>query len=346
MASLAKERLSFEAWSRNCAAQMLRQKSLETGAFEAARTHISQVTQGRCQFFADRPNWIARFGYSEASLGTTKFQLLSWSSDKVECYTATKRAQDLILYIPLEGSFEARHGGRSMYISPGELFFVSSIGESSRRWFGSSILLNVIIPRQTIVRLLATDFDIASDEPFDFPACANLSTREAETFCTLLETLLCDLGSEHSVFTHPGASRHAERAFLHTLIRSLPHNYSRRLEVAARPVAGPSYLRRVEAFIRNNIANDLDVDELVAVAGVSTRSLYYGFRRYRQSTPQRYVKGVRMKMAREALVASGDRPETISSIAARFGYSNAAQFSKDYRQTFGVSPSEALRDGR
>jgi len=40
-------------------------------------------------------------------------------------------------------------------------------------------------------------------------------------------------------------------------------------------------------------------------------------------------------------VFSGGNQEKISAVAARFGYGNAAQFSKDYRQMFGVSPSEA-----
>jgi AraC-like DNA-binding protein len=342
MALPAAERLKFDTWSRNCAAQMLRQKCLVTVAFEAARTHISKVTEGRCQFFADRPKMLDRFGYSEAILGTTRFQLLSWSADHVECFTTTKRAQDLILYIPLQGGFEARQGGRFIEINPGELFFVSAHGESSRRWLGSSILLNVIIPRRTIASILAADFDIASDEPFCFPPSANLSTCETESLCRLLETILCDLGSPHSVFTHPSASRHAERAFLHALIRSLPHNYSHRLEHGELPVFNPPYLKRVEVFVREHIADDLSIDELVRVAGVSTRALYYGFKRHRQTTPQRYLKTMRLKLAREALLYTGNT-EKVSAVALRFGYTNAAQFSKDYRQLFGVSPSDAQR---
>ncbi|MFN3890659.1 MAG: helix-turn-helix domain-containing protein [Beijerinckiaceae bacterium] len=346
MSSLAGERLSFETWSRNCAAQMLHQKNLETVAFETARSHISHVTEGRCQFFADRPKLLNRFGYSEASLGSTRFQRLTWSSERVECCTATKRAQDLILYIPLKGGFEARQGGRSVHINPGDIFFVSANGESSRRWLGSSILLNVIIPRLTIARLLATDFDIEPDKPFCFPASANLSTGVTESFCRLLETILCDLGSPHSVFSHPGASLHAERAFLHVLIRSLPHNYTDRLSNGNRLTSSPPYLRRIENFIHDHIADELDIAELARVAGMSIRAVYYGFRQHLQTTPQRYLKTMRLRLAREALLAANGPDEKVSRVALRFGYSNAAQFSKDYRELFGVSPSEALRGSR
>jgi AraC-like DNA-binding protein len=342
MGSLTEERQGFELWSRNCAAQMLRRRSVETRAFETARSHIARVTQGRCQFFADRPKLLERFGYSEANLGTTKFQLLSWTSEKVECLTSTSRAQDLILYIPLEGSFEVRQGGRSTQINPGELFLVSASGQSTRRWQGSSILLNVIIPRKTIAGLLAADFDIACNEPFSLPPTANLSAVETQTFCKLLESLLFDLTCEHSTFAHPGASRHAESAFLHSLVRSLPNNYSKLVAIADSTHSVPPYMKRVEAFIKANVAQPLDMTQLVRVAGVSTRTLYYGFKTFRRTTPQRYVKQLRLKMAREAMFASHGR-EKISEIALRFGYGNAAQFSNDYRQLFGVSPSETLR---
>ena len=85
------------------------------------------------------------------------------------------------------------------------------------------------------------------------------------------------------------------------------------------------------------------MDELVRAAGVSARTLYYGFRRYRGTTPQRFVKTMRLRLARDALMDCGDK-ERVSVIASRFGYGNAAQFSKDYRQMFGASPREALRD--
>lgn len=346
MGSLAQTLFSFDAWSRNCATRTLRQTRLETHAFETAQAHISRVTQGRCQFFADRPSLLDRFGYSDAMLGTTRFQLLNWRAGDVECSTATTRAEDLILYVPLQGSFEARHAGRSTLIEPGQIFFVGSSGGSSRRWLGSSALLNIIIPRKTVTRLLAGDLGIAACEPFMFPAAGSLSTPKTETLCRLLETITSDLASTHSLFSHAGAGAHMERVLLHALIRSMPHNYSGVLREAERRPTAPPYLRRVESFIRDHIGESLDINKLVRVGGVSTRTLHYGFRRFRQTTPQRYIKTLRLNLARDALLAAGDRPVKISDVAVRFGYENAAQFSKDYRNTFRMSPRETLRQGR
>jgi AraC-like DNA-binding protein len=334
--------LGFESWSQSCTKRMLLRKGLDTGSFETARSQIARITQGRCQFFTDSPKRFANFGYADASIGTTKLQFLSWQANEAECGTATVRERDFMLYIPLEGSFQAQRGASSIRTDPGQLLLVSSDGELTRRWTGPLKLLNVIIPRRTISRLLATDFAIGADEQFDFSQFATLPASESGTLLRLIDAYLLDLESDRSAFLHPSAGQHAEKAFLHALLRLLPTNGA--YDLRSSPTTAPKYLQRAEAYILRNIGSEMTLDDVIDAAAASARTVYYGFRNFRKTTPQRYIKHLRLKLARDALLDASPGRDRISEIGLRFGYLNFAQFSKDYKQMYGVTPSATLRE--
>jgi AraC-like DNA-binding protein len=50
-----------------------------------------------------------------------------------------------------------------------------------------------------------------------------------------------------------------------------------------------------------------------------------------------------MLRARRALLEAQIRGGRIGAIAATVGYGNKSQFARDYREFFGVSPTETLR---
>ena len=72
---------------------------------------------------------------------------------------------------------------------------------------------------------------------------------------------------------------------------------------------------------------------------MSPRTLQYGFRRHRGTTPLQYLKRVRLDLAREALLQARTTGERITDIAGRVGYASASRFSRDYRERFGEAPS-------
>ena len=109
--------------------------------------------------------------------------------------------------------------------------------------------------------------------------------------------------------------------------------------------AAPYYVRRVENYIRGHAHEPISADDLVSVGGVSARSIYNGFRRFRSTTPMGYLKAVRLDMARDALIRGRRRGTTsVTEAATAAGYTNLSQFSRDYKARFREAPSRTLAD--
>jgi AraC-like DNA-binding protein len=50
-----------------------------------------------------------------------------------------------------------------------------------------------------------------------------------------------------------------------------------------------------------------------------------------------------MAQAREALLSAKKGAETVTQVAMRFGFPELGRFSRNYKATFGESPSDTLR---
>jgi AraC-like DNA-binding protein len=98
-------------------------------------------------------------------------------------------------------------------------------------------------------------------------------------------------------------------------------------------------VRRVEDYIDAHAREPLVLADLVAVSGVSARTLQVGFRATHGMSPMAYVQQRRLARAREDLLSAAPKT-TVTEIARRLGFVAAGRFSLAYRQRFGESPSQ------
>jgi AraC-like DNA-binding protein len=66
------------------------------------------------------------------------------------------------------------------------------------------------------------------------------------------------------------------------------------------------------------------------------------FRDFKGTSPMRYLRAARYQKVRETL-RRAEPEESITEIAARWGFSHLGRFSVEYRRRFGESPSGTLR---
>jgi AraC-like DNA-binding protein len=315
---------NFGRLSKTCAEQMARRRDFKTGGVAIAQRHIAEITEGRCLFSVNTPNKFNNFGGTQVRLGGTSIQFLKWVSD-AQCQTSILRPPDhhIVLHFPLTGEFEARQGSRRVDAKVGQL-------------------LNVIVPRQGLARMMAVDFGFDVIRPPKFEPLAVVDLNKAATLTRLIETIVADLNDKVSFFSDPVVAAQAERTLLFLILKSIPHDD---LHVLNGPRSGiaPYYVRRAESHMRQHLSEDVTIESLTAAAGVSARTLYYGFKKYRKETPMKYLKGVRLKSARQALLDARAVGGRVSHIAARFGYRNFSQFSRDYKECFGENPAATVR---
>ncbi len=103
----------------------------------------------------------------------------------------------------------------------------------------------------------------------------------------------------------------------------------------------PSQLRRVLEFMEENIANDIGINDLAAIAGVSRTNFIRRFKVSMHCTPARYLYLLRIRHARE-LLKQPDLP--IAHIAIACGFADPAHLSVSFRRETGVTPSVYRRE--
>lgn len=105
----------------------------------------------------------------------------------------------------------------------------------------------------------------------------------------------------------------------------------------------PVLLRRAIEYVDSNAGNDIALADIADAVHVTPRAVQYMFRRHLDTTPLNYLRQVRLHHARQELIAADRRHETVTAIAARWGFMHTGRFAVMYRQTFGESPHETLR---
>ena len=109
----------------------------------------------------------------------------------------------------------------------------------------------------------------------------------------------------------------------------------------------PGYrLRRVLDYIGDNLAEDLSLGQIAAVAGMSSHYFADLFRKSTGYTPHQYVLFQRMERAKEKLQIPG---HSVIEAGLECGFQNPSHFARVFRKRVGVSPSRfqsETRDGR
>ena len=99
-------------------------------------------------------------------------------------------------------------------------------------------------------------------------------------------------------------------------------------------------LRELQAWIADNLAEDLSVPALAARAHMSERNFARAFAREVGTTPAAYVEAARVESARMALEA-GDTP--IDLVADRAGFGTVETMRRAFHRQVGVGPADYRR---
>jgi AraC-like DNA-binding protein len=89
-------------------------------------------------------------------------------------------------------------------------------------------------------------------------------------------------------------------------------------------------------FIRANYAKKLTVARLARSVAMSTSHFAHRFTAVVRMSPMRYVREVRLELARTLLGEPGARA---SDVAARVGFESAAHFAREFKRRYGTPPS-------
>jgi AraC-like DNA-binding protein len=105
----------------------------------------------------------------------------------------------------------------------------------------------------------------------------------------------------------------------------------------------PLLLRRAIQYMDANVATDIGLADIAQAVHVTPRAVQYMFRRHLETTPMQYLRRIRLHYAHQDLVTGDRMHETVTDIAARWGFAHTGRFAVLHRTTYGESPHTTLR---
>lgn len=125
-----------------------------------------------------------------------------------------------------------------------------------------------------------------------------------------------------------------EREFLWLLLTGEHGSAIRQLGLADSRM---SRIRHVVQWIREHYSEPLRVDDLARMTAMSPSSFHRSFAAVTATSPIQFQKQIRLQEARARLIAA---PGDVAGTAYAVGYESPSQFSREYRRTFGLPPTQ------
>lgn len=145
-----------------------------------------------------------------------------------------------------------------------------------------------------------------------------------------------------AALNEPGESLRAEELTRHVLAAILVRHgeaSTRRVEPRA---AGCDRMARVRDHLQAHYADDVNVQTLAAIAGLSRAHLTRAFAQHFGVPPHIYLNAVRIRKAQEAMLAGG----SLADVAADCGFADQSHFNRRFKGALGVTPAQWLRQMR
>lgn len=104
-----------------------------------------------------------------------------------------------------------------------------------------------------------------------------------------------------------------------------------------------SRIARAIAWLRENFARPLRIEDLADHIGMSTSSFHHHFKTITAMTPVQYQKQLRLQEARRLMLL--ERLD-VGTAGHRVGYQSPSQFSREYSRVYGMSPVRDIEASR
>lgn len=159
-----------------------------------------------------------------------------------------------------------------------------------------------------------------------------------QTVRYIRDTLLSD-----DVLATPLVVGHAIRLLAAVTLATFPNTAATGPSLHDRSDHKPVLLRRAMEFMDANAGKDIALADIAEAVHVTPRAVQYMFRHHMDTTPLQYLRRLRLHYAHQQLMAADRSSDTVTEIAARWGFAHTGRFATLYRQTYGQSPHATLR---
>lgn len=178
--------------------------------------------------------------------------------------------------------------------------------------------------------------DLAQDIRFSH---ASLPQPLAQGCESLSDLLFQGLQPGGFLVNNPIAVTNIEDAIYNSILFGVEHNYSTAL--TKRHADTPRIVRLTIDYMEAHAHLPVTTAEVASAIGTNLRTLQLAFRRYLDTTPNAYMRGLRLANAHRDLQQNPGL--SVSTIARKWGFHSSGEFARLYFDKFGERPSETRR---
>lgn len=272
---------------------------------------------------------------SHCSLGDMSVNFVSYGA---EAMVDPGSLDFYLIHVPLRGVSRVDLGTETFHATPDAAVICSPAQRVRFQWSVDCGVLAIRIEQAAVARQFAQMLGEPVNRMPQFSP--RLPFGQDSSWRNLCRFICRELDKDRNLFAAAPARAAIEQMLISTLLLQHDHDLRHLLD---RPVssAAPRHVRRAEEFMASRLSQSVSVAEVVAATGVSERTLFEGFRQFRDTSPMAWMKARRLEKAREAL-ARGDGAN-VTATAMEWGFYHLGNFSADYRAQFGERPSDTLK---
>jgi AraC-like DNA-binding protein len=303
------------------------------------RKYIREAT-GTHRFDVTRSSRLLEFAHHESSVGRISLNFVNMACTDGFFITKAGSADYYSFQFLLGGSCQLEGSFGRVVAKAGDVFVLGPEYLTREFWPTGCLQFLVHVDTDVIRQVIVAELGRELKRPLNFEPVGR-DPGIASWLRQIAMTAHAEPG-DVDLLTDRRVMKSLERALVVMLLTGLRHDER---EEFAGMIAGPApyYVRRAEEYIRAHARDDLVIESIAEAAGVSARSVFYGFRHARNTTPMAYLRNVRLDLARRELQSARHTGGTVSRAAANAGFTNFSQFSKIYKARFGQTPSETLK---
>ncbi|OBI80106.1 AraC family transcriptional regulator [Mycobacterium sp. E740] len=243
---------------------------------------------------------------------------------------------------PRAGRVSGACDGTRSEVSAGEIGMVTQPHLPHRAW-SEDANATVLLLDPAVVSGVATGLPRGQAPlPIRFtsysPTDENAAQMWKSTVRYIRDTVLSD-----DVLATPLVVGHVSRLLAAVTLAAFPNTGAAGPSPHDRTDHKPVLLRRAMEFMDANATNDIALADIAEAIHVTPRAVQYMFRHHLDTTPLQYLRRLRLHYAHQQLLAADRNSDTVTDIAARWGFAHTGRFAVLYRQTYGQSPHTTLR---
>lgn len=268
------------------------------------------------------------------------FSLLSVSCEDGWMLRPRCQTERVCLIFPTAGAIEVDFGGRRVTATP-QSALVAGIHEISQIWaYGRNSRVVLKWEVAAVNKVLAEMFEGARLRNVGLGLQLDLSGPQGQTLYHLASVLSSGVRDD-TIRSAKAAGLLGEAALRLLFEQFPPGSLSDQL---SRPpdTAMSRQVRAAVNFMHANLHQPLTLGRIAAAVGVSGRSLQAEFQRVLDTSPLSYLRDLRLRAVHVELTRS-ENFLPVREVALKWGFTHMGRFAAQYREAFGVPPSETSR---